>query len=171
MIALILACALLFSMSACFAETNFDPSAYSDEELRDILSKINLYFSESSVREGDVLYDANGVYVEFRGVVQPLSRGYVLKIFVRNETDDEVSLYLDKALVDRATLTKSNSSAYIEPNSLFISTTRSNYFILYTDVLADYGIDHGKYLESTFSISSDSFKDTFDLNIPVDFTP
>lgn len=171
LIAFVLACWLLLSVSVCFAETTFNLSEYTDEELQEILAKINLHFSETSVKAGDILYDANGLYIEYRGLEKPYSHGYVLKIFVRNDTNEKVSLKLSSAFVDRATLTRSNSSASIDPNSLFVSTTGSTYFILYTDVLADYGIDHGKYLECSFSISSESIKDAFDLNLSVDMTP
>ena len=170
LIVFFLATCLLLPISSCNSETDFDPSQYTDTELIEILSKINLYFSKKSIQEGDVLYDDNGVYIEYRGLVQINSNTYYLKIFARNETDKPIELYMNDAFVDRAKLEIANTYERIEQNSLFIST---NSYYLKTKVLADYGIDHGKYLECRFTIHiySGDITDKINLYLSVDLSP
>ena len=155
----------------CHAEVDFDPTLDTEQELREILAEINLHLSETIVHEGDVLYDSNGIYVEFRGLEECYGDDYFLKIFIRNDTDEEVWLYLESAFLDRATLTRSNADATVAPKSLYVSSVGSRSFILYTDVLEDYGIAHGTYLECTFTLYYGDMEETIPLNLVVDITP
>lgn len=171
LLAFLMAACMMLGVAGALAEVDFDPAAYAEAELREIVSKINLHLDALQIKPGDVLYDKDGVYVEFRGMEEYYSSGYYLKIFVRNDTDEKVNLYLSKAYVDRAILSRSNADASIDPHALYVSSTGNHCFILYTDVLEDYGIEHGTNFESSFILTVGEEKHEFDLNLVVDMVP
>ncbi len=169
--ALLFALVVIFSITSfASADTGFDPSVYSNEELEQIMASISSY--RCNAQEGDEIYNRNGIRIEYRGIKH--SSGYVVVLFVENNTNDTIRIELEKALLDRAALTRSNAgSCPIEANTIWISTTGSSHFILYTDVLSDYGITHGTNLDCTFEIENSNYRtiDTFDLHLTVDMTP
>lgn len=165
----LLAACLLASAAVGFAEVDFDPSQYTDDELREIVAIINRHLSDNATQEGAVLIDSDDVYIEYRGL-ETHAVGYFVEIYIRNDTNEPLWLRLNNASLDGAQLSCGNSSVEIKPHSQYLSSTGSNSFILNMRDVKAYGITHGTNLKCYFTFYGGA-KGSFDLDLAVDITP
>ena len=81
--ALMLALTTLCTMA--YAESIFDPSQYTEEELREIDTLIHMHLTKTE--EGTVLYDDNGIYVEFKGLyLEKWGDGIGVNVLIQNNS-------------------------------------------------------------------------------------
>ena len=164
---------IVIFLSICFtivtyADVDFDPSIYTNEELEEIISTINNYLPQSSDKssEAEVLYDEDGVYVEFRGIYKYSSSSYIVDLYVDNTKGEEIYLSLRDGRVNRASIGFSNNGISIQDNSIYLASANFD-FIIDTDDLRPYGIDTINQLDFTLNLKTGGmFGDTF-LELPV----
>ncbi len=170
--ALLLCVCALTVWAAALADTDFDPSRYTEDELYEIMASISLHLRNAEA--GEVIYDRNGVVIEFRGIAYDRSfNNYYFDVMVRNDTDSDLTLSLNSVYLDRAKVGLANSSGSIRANSLWISSLGSKNLKFSVADLAGYGITRATNLDASFTLTSSdrSIKDSFELHLPVDLVP
>ena len=140
----------LFVLTSSFAyasaDVNFDPSVYTSDELHEIVSIINNYLPKTP--KGEVLYNEDGVYVEFRGIYKHSSSKYIVDLYIENTKGEEISFALWYFRVNRATISLGNSGDTLEDDCIYL--TSANYrLIIDTSDLELYGIDTISRLDFT----------------------
>ena len=168
---------MLVIMTLCMtatAETAFDPSQYTMDELKEINNIImsNLLKTE----KGDVIYDKDGVYIEFRGIVRDSKSRYILNLFIVNSTNDEIEVTVTynasgnkySILVNRCDMPIGNCGVSVEKNSALLTGTDFKY-LLDTEDFEMYGIDIVTHLEFSLDIKGENGTVTvpFSLNVDV----
>ena len=108
---------IVIACSPVCAEVSFDTNDYSREQLIEIMAKIHVALYDSRTDESNVLFDSDGIYVEFRGIDRKYSHN-IINLFIRNNNDEDIEFYIDRGslLLNRATAEASLTSFTVLSN-------------------------------------------------------
>ena len=158
-LALLIIAIIFVSTLAAYADVEFDPSQYSEEELSAIQEKISNYLSSLSKTEEDedenVLYNENGIYIEYRGIVHYSKDSWIFNIYVENSSGKELFMTTKKLRINRFAMGFSNNGAKISDGTIYLSSPNFR-FILDTDDLKEYGISAIEKIEFNLGIYEES---------------
>lgn len=155
------------------AETAFDPSQYTMDELKEIN---NIIMSKLlKTEKGDVIYDKDGVYIEFRGIVRDSESYHILNLFIVNSTKENIKVYVTynasgnkySILVNRCDVAIGNCSVSVEKNSALLTGTDFKY-LLQTKTFEMYEIDTVTHLEFSLDIERENSTVTVPFSLNVD---
>lgn len=107
----------------------------------------------------DIILDADGLYVEFRGIEEYSSSSYIVSLYVENNTKSEVYFSLKDGLINQYSISLSNNGVTILPDSKYLSSSNFD-FVIDTDDLEAYGITDIETLEFNLCFSTSMFGDT-----------
>ena len=86
-----------------------------------------------------VLLDQDGIYVEYRGIVEHSSDSWIVNLYVENNTQNDFYLSLRNVVINGCYCSLSNSGTTIQTGSKYLAEPNFN-FVLDTDKLSAYGI-------------------------------
>lgn len=164
--ALMLALTTLCMMAS--AETVFDPSQYTEEELREIDTLIHMHLTKTE--EGTVLYDENGIYVEYRGLYQePYDDGIGVNLFIQNNSGKYLTFDLqDYTAVNKATMAFWNGINIWLHDGIMHMTKPHNEWYLNFDDLKEWGFTTIQSIDFTIYVCDEDWI-TY-CSIPVSLT-
>ena len=111
-----------------------------------------------------VLLDQDGIYVEYRGIVEHSSDSWIVNLYVENNTQNDFYLSLRNVVINGCYCSLSNSGTTIQTGSKYLAEPNFN-FVLDTDKLSAYGISEITDIDFDINISTEMFGDEI-LNSP-----
>lgn len=153
--------------SVASAETAFDPTQYTEEELSGIDNLIHMH--QAKTEEGTVLYDENGIYVEYRGLYpEELGSGVAVNVLIQNNSGKKLSFEPWGATVNKATMAFGNSmNFWLNDGTMHLTKTEREWYMDYDD-LAEWEFTTIESLEFNINVYEEGFN--FLFSIPVSLT-
>ena len=162
--ALLLALTTFCTMA--YAETAFDPAQYTEEELREIDTLIHMHLTKTE--EGTVLYDENGIYVEYRGIYN-IGYGIGANLFIQNNSGKDLKLLSLYAIVNMANISLTNSGWITLQNGTMLMTKIDHHFYLEYGKLKEWEFSSIQSLEFTILVEENDSR-TDHCIIPISLT-
>ena len=148
-ICLLISIMLLVGCTAsALADVQFDPSNYTKEELLTIDAMIVCHLRNT--KEGNIIYDENGMTIEFLGIGRTDYGYYVVELLITNESADKVYAVVDDLMINRCTVSRLGAFFDISSNSVYSTKINGNAVFEPSD-LESYGIKSIERVD--FSIS------------------
>ena len=167
--ALLLALTTFCTMA--YAETAFDPAQYTEEELREIDTLIHMHLSKTE--EGTVLYDDNGIYIEYRGLYKcSYSRDIGINLFIQNNSGKPFLYYLaTDEYVNKAYMDFRGAGIYEIHDGTMLMTKTVDQFLIRFDALKEWGVTTIQNIEFTidFTVLVGNWRETY-CTVPVSLT-
>ena len=142
-LALMIVVMILASTIAATADTRFDPSQYSVEELSAIQDIISNYLSQNENNAEDdskaVLYNENGICIEFKGIDHYSKSNWLINLYIENNYGEEISVLLNDGRANRFAIEFSNGFTTIGDDSVYLAKPNFD-FLIKIDDLNEYGI-------------------------------
>lgn len=147
-----------------FADTTFDASLYTKEELREILTQIYLQIPAS---EGDVLlFDQDGIQVVYCNI-KATGSFWRINLMVTNNTDNSVSVSVNKLKGNRAQLGIWDNGNTVDGQSVYLSAP-NNDFGIERSAMLEYGIETLKTLDFELKIYFTESKESVTVPVHLD---
>lgn len=165
-LALLLLCGSLLALptTQAFAEVDFDPAQYTLEELDEILRIINMYYPKTP--EGEVLYDQDGLYIEYRGIYEHSHSKWIINLYVDNATGDDKTLLLTDVRANRYNISVGNNGKTIVDDSVYLSSANYGY-VIDIDDLAMYNIETLNRIDFTLGIRNGGLLGDIIADLPI----
>ncbi|MDD6050067.1 MAG: hypothetical protein PUC00_02155 [Clostridiales bacterium] len=163
--ALVLTLTTLFTMA--YAETAFDPAQYTEEELREIDTLIHMHLTKTE--EGTVLYDDNGIYIEYRGLyIDNYYDAVGVNLFIQNNFGRYLVFDKWNAAVNKATMRLGISAGTgLNDGQMHMTITEGNWHLKFED-LAVWEFTTIQSLDFTINVRDEEWTTYF--SIPVSLT-
>lgn len=162
--ALLLVLTTLCTMA--YAETAFDPSQYTEEELREIDTLIHMHLTKTE--EGTVLYDENGIYVEFKGLyLDPYHDAIGVNVLVQNNSGKYLSFEIWDTTVNKATMWFWNATNFWLHDGTMHMTKPEQWLVPFEN-LADWEFTTIHSIDFTISVQDENWNEY--CRIPVSLT-
>ena len=146
---------------SAFDSGDFDPSSYSVEELSAIQDSISNYLSstdETDKNEEDknVLYNENGIYIEYRGIAHYSRKSWIVNIYVDNSSGKDIYVDTNNVRINRFAIGLSNDGARITDGSIYLANPNYD-FIINVEDIKEYGISAIEKIEFDLRIYEGSW--------------
>ena len=163
--ALLLALTTFCTMA--YAETAFDPAQYTEEELREIDTLIHMHLTKTE--EGTVLYDENGIYVEYRGLYpEPHDEGIGVNVFIQNNSGKYLTFAIGGETVNKATMGFWNSmNIWLHDGTMHMTKPEREWFMDFND-LKEWDFTTIQSIDFTISVRDKDWNEY--CRIPVSLT-
>lgn len=121
---------------------------------------------ETVIQEiNDVWFDSDDIYIEFRGLEEESSSKWIVSLYVENNRDSEIYLFLKGNRLNNCVVSLANNGITIPAGSKYLSVPKYN-FIVDIEEIAEYGLTSITQFDSTLNICTDFFGDTIaDVNV------
>lgn len=157
--------ALELSLIACIAyAVDFDPRKYSNEELAEIQKIIAHYLPQTTGNQ--VLYDENGLYVEYRGIYFHSENSWIINLYVDNLFGKDVYVSLRNGRVNRVNTVFGNSGYTIKNDSIFLASTTFSY-IINVEKIKEYGFTNLDRINFDLLIKSGGINGDTIIEMPI----
>lgn len=115
-------------------DANFIPSQYTNEELDRIDSLIHTHLSKTE--EGTVLYDENGIYIEYKGLYPDIARsGLGVNILIQNNSGQKLSFSPWGETVNKAHFSwLNNMNFWLEDGTMHLTKSDRDWLMDYDDL-------------------------------------
>ena len=151
---------------ASFASVEFDPSQYTIDELKEIISISRAYISDNN--KTSVLYDKDGVQIEYFGLVEDsLTESTMLDLLITNNSSHDMTFKLDGINVNNAKVSTSNGYITVEKNTMFRTVPNFSMIVDINDLRA-YGISTIETIDIPLTCYYDNGSSYEDLLLHVD---
>ena len=135
-VAIALVVCMLLSTCVVYA-VDFDPSKYTVEELEDIQRIIAKYLPKTLGNQ--VLYDENGLYIEYRGIYIYSESSLIVDLYIDNLLGEDIYVSLWNGRANRFAINFSNNGNTIKNDSIYLASANFEY-IIRVDDLMKYGV-------------------------------
>ena len=183
-VALILALSMVFALGGCGKEQSATQTkkesvvSENSENHSSPTDNTKEADKKNSQKEdiSEVIYDKDGIYIEYRGIYYDsrdgwISSDWMINLYIENNTSEDINTIISGLVCNgKYSLNMSNGLNTISTNTVFLSSAKySN--IIDTDELKKYGVNHLDTVDVTLEIKKDSFKTeiaTIPLSLVVD---
>lgn len=108
--------------------------------------------------DAKVIFDQDGIYVEYRGIEEYSSQSWIINLYVENNTQNDFYLSLRDVLVNGNIISIANNGQTIQTGSKYLSQPNFD-MVLDTDKLAAYGISEVNDIGFEIYVATEMFGD------------
>ena len=122
------------------------------------ISNREVLAADSESGQSVILLDQDGIYVEYRGIVEHSSSSWIINLYVENNRDSDFYLSLRNVLINGCKISISNNGGTIQSGSKYLAEPNFD-LVLGTDDLSAYGISEITDVSFDVRVATEMFGD------------